>query len=168
MKFDFPVAFLDIDGVLNRVEDENGLPDPSHIESLDPEHYGISDVLVKRFIRFARNNGVKAILSTNWRRLPKEVEIYGRMYTNPIQKVKDALGDVFYSILPPDHHVNKSEQLMLVEEDFGKIETPFVIFDDMDEGFGANPRYSSHFVRTDRMHGLMPKDIAKATRILKR
>ena len=160
------LIFCDIDGVLTRLRDENGNPDPSHFLNHFYDQYGPKQILVDRVITLAMEYDARIIITSNWRRHPEIIDRGDHVLRSPLKKAISMFGILYACTLPPDENVNKAEQMMLFEEDNGRIKVPFVIFDDFDEGFNENFAYSQHFVKIDPRNGITDADLDKARRIL--
>ena len=162
-------VFLDIDGVLTRIYDKDGNKDPHHFMNLKPDLYGPVPELVEKIRDFTLRNGAEIIITSNWRKYgPKDYFTYGGYdFQSPLPKARKLLGeDIIAGILPPEHGIKKAECLMLFEEDYGAMKEGFVIFDDMNEGYGEHPIYHRHFVRTNPSFGITDKDLELAQTII--
>lgn len=78
------------------------------------------------------------------------------------------LGDMYDGTLPKDHHITKSQALVLWFEENPNFNGKFIIFDDdLREGFQDTYEYGikDNFILTDMYIGLTDEDCEKAKKI---
>ena len=170
MNIDYPLIFLDIDGV---VTNYYSTPGSYIVNSLDK--YGPSYSNCKLIETLCEDTGAKIIISSNWRNydLTGEnsfwISSYGKI-PNPIPKLKKLLGNFIIGNLPFKRGLNKSECLILWFKE-NKFDKPFIIFDDdYYEYFQEIEDYDikNHFIMTNVRYGVTVDDISKAKEILKK
>ena len=159
------IIFLDIDGVLNRVEDET-----SYLV-LKPDTYGLSATLVERLEYLVDKTGAKIVISSNWRKFADDGcwSCHRMSFRNPLPIVKGIFGDTIIGSTPDLPHQNKArcvnQWLSTYHQSVGGGK--FVIFDDDDrQGFGDDPVLAERWIHTRQEVGLTDEDITKALTLL--
>lgn len=157
------LLFLDFDGVCTSAKDGGYVSNP-------PSLYGPSPDILERIRWICRETGAKVVISSNWRRFPNDGEwpFCGKIYVNPLPKLRECLGDLTVGTLPLDRHITKSEALTLWFEDNQDFQGRYAIVDDdVGEGFQDVPSFLRHFWLTDTSLGITDEVAADIVRHLK-
>lgn len=166
----FPLIFLDFDGVLTSIRDT-----PGSFLNHSPDKYGISEPCMMRFERLLLKTGAKVVFSSNWRKFdetgPGSIWCYNAMdYRNNLPEVRRRLGAAWFGTLPVIKHARKSKALAewFKLKKLDPAAERYVIFDDQCEweGYCEYPQFAKRCVNTDMESGLTNADCEKAKAIL--
>lgn len=159
------IIFLDIDGVLNRVEDNT-----SYLV-LKPDTYGLSATLVGRLKRLVDATGSKIVISSNWRKFADDGcwSCHGMSFKNPLPEVRSIFGNTIIGSTPNLPHQNKAKCVNQWLSTFHQSVSggKFVVLDDDEcQGFGDDQILSERWIHTRQEVGLTDEEVNKAISLL--
>lgn len=143
------LIFLDFDGVCNCY----GCG--SYVTST-PEEYSFSKIIIQRLKGLCKETGARIVISSNWRRFADDGSYVfdGKRVSNPLPKLRKALGKFLFDELPKDRHVRKAEALILWLEDNPDFKGKFAILDDdIREGYAEYPQFNKNMFFCDPKFG---------------
>jgi len=148
-----PVVFLDIDGVLNRLEDKS-----SYLVN-NVNTYGISKAIMENLKKFLTITGADVVISSNWRKYPDNGtwKFRGTYFPSPITKVENELAGFNVSRLPYDPKKKKWHKVDYVSTwlEANNDVTNYVVFDDSELVYWwDNQDIGSRFVEVHAHLGL--------------
>jgi hypothetical protein len=157
------IIFLDVDGVLNRLDNASFgyRPDAGYDLSGDWPPGPLDVDKIDLLNKFIKDTGAKVVLISSWRhvkklydKISKYIDIFDVTGTD---KIYDVPGELFF-------YEFREGQIVKWLTEHKNIEN-YVIFDD--NYILGTDKLRKHFVQTNLYEGLQKEDIKKAKKILK-